>query len=225
MNDRQENFLSMCVATKNTIDANAGVWGGTPGFVTQNSAYNTQLATLQALKTAQAQSILGYATYKGVKENDMIAQTMILVSGLRAHALASGDVILLAEIDFTKTKLEGKRDERVASDCQIVQDRAVIHQAALGGYNVTGVQITEQQTSIGVYSASSQLPTSKEDEKQVYTAGIESTIKQLRATLVILDNIVNTFQPTSPDFYQQYYNSREIVDLGGGGGGGTPPIA
>ena len=35
MNDNQENYLSMYVATKTTLDNNNAIWAGTPAMVTK----------------------------------------------------------------------------------------------------------------------------------------------------------------------------------------------
>ena len=222
MNDTQENYLSMCVATKVTLDNNNPIWAGTPAMVTQTSDYYLKLSTLQSLKTAQEIDITGYAVDKGAKKQDMITQTMGLIGGLKAYAMAESNHVLLEEVNYSETNLKETRDEMVASKCQIIQDRANTHSLALVGYNVTAVMITDQQTAIGDYSASSQLPSTVEDAKQVVTTQIDGTISQLRDVLKISDEIVKTFKATEPAFVEEYFNSREIYDLGGGGGEEPP---
>lgn len=217
MTDKQENFISMSVSVKTVCDANSGVWSGTPGFVTAYSTFNTQLAAVQALGTAQEQSIKGFTTGKGVNKTDMIAKTLVLIAGIKAYALSSGNTVLFEEVNYSETVLKQTRDENIASRCQIVQDRAVINSVALAGFNITPVMITEHQTSIGVYSASSQLPSTKEDEQQVFTEGIATTIKQIIETFKILDNIAKTFTGVNEAFKTLYFNARETYDLGGGG--------
>ena len=128
----------------------------------------------------------------------------------------------LAEVNYSESDLKNTRDEHVASKCQIIQDRANTHALALADYNVTAGMITDQQTAIGDYSASSQLPNTVEDARQVVTTQIDGTIDQLRDVLKILDEIVKTFKATEPAFVEEYFNSREIYDLGGGGGGEAP---
>ncbi len=223
MNDRQENYLSMCVATKTTLDLHNPTWAGTPAFVTQDTDYNLKLSTLQSLKTLQETDITGYAVEKGAKKEDMISKTMGIIGGLKAYALAESNNVLLEEIDYTESDLKGTRDELVASKCQIVQDRANTFGLVLLGYNVTAAMITDQQTAIGDYSVASQLPSTKEDARQVITSQIEGTIGQLRSVLEIIDSLVKTFEATQPAFVEEYFNSREIYDLGGGGGGEPPP--
>jgi len=84
------------------------------------------------------------------------------------------------------------------------------------------VMITDQQTAIGDYSASSQLPSTKEDARQVITSQIDGKISEIRGVLEIIDSLVKTFEATEPAFVEEYFNSREIYDLGGGGGGEKP---
>ena len=94
MNDRQENYLSMCVATKTTLDKHNAVWMGTPAMVTQTSDFYLKLSTFQSLKTAQEVDITGYAVDKGAKKGDMITQTMGLIGGLKAYAMAESNNVL-----------------------------------------------------------------------------------------------------------------------------------
>ena len=218
MDDRQENYLSMCVSCKTTTDNKQLIWMGTPAFVTQYSIYNTDLSTLQSLKTAQEQNLKGFILDKAEKKGDMITRTMGLVSGLKAYAMTENNNVLLEEVSYSESDLKGTRDELVASKCQIVQDRAKTHELALAGYNVTAAMITDQQTSIGDYSVASQLPSTKEDARQVITSQIETTISKIRDVFKILDELVKTFKATEPAFVEEYFNSREIYDLGGGGG-------
>lgn len=223
MNDRQENFLSMNVAVKTTCDGNASVWNGTPYFVTHYSNLNTKISELQALKTAQELDIKGFTLDKGGKKNDMISQTMTLINALVAFARAENNMILLEEVNYTKTDLDRARDEIIVSKCQIVQDRAITYMAQLAGINITNQMIIDHQASIGVYSAVSQMPSTKEDERQVITTQIDSTIGQIRDIFKILDPIAKTFSTVNATFMQAYFNSREIYDLGGGGTETQPP--
>ena len=225
MNDRQENYLSMCVATKTTLDNHNATWAATPAFVTQNTDFNLKLSTLQSLKTGQETDITGYAVDKAGKKQDMIDKTMGIIGGLKAYALAENNNVLLEEINYSESDLKQTRDELVASKCQIVQDRAITYSADLLNYNIADGMIAEQQTAIGDYSASSQLPSTKEDARQVITSQIDGTISEIRGVLEIIDSLVKTFEATQPAFVEEYFNSREIYDLGRGGGGGEPPSA
>jgi hypothetical protein len=218
MTDKEENYLSMCVVVKTKCDSDPLAWNGTPAFVTQYSFFNTDLSVLQSLKTAQEQDIKGFTTDKHVKRGDMEDKTMDLVHGLKGFALATSNNILLEEINYTASDLRNDRDENITSKCQIVQDRANTHSLALVDYNITAGMITDQQAAIGIYSAVSQMPSTKEDEKQAITSQIGTTIGKIRDTFKILDEIAKTFKNTNPTFMEEYFNAREIYDLGGGGG-------
>ena len=221
MTDKEENYLSMCVAVKTKCDSDPSALNGTPAFVTQYSIFNTDLSTFQALRTAQEQDIKGFTTDKHVKRGDMEEKTMDLVNGLKGFALATSNNILLEEINYTKSELRNDRDENVVSKCQIVQDRANTNAVALADYNITAGMITDQQAAIGIYSAVSQMPSVKGDEKQAITSQIGTTIEKIRDTFKILDSIAKTFKNTNPTFMEEYFNAREIYDLGGRGG--EPP--
>ena len=222
MTDDQENFLSMCGVVKTKCDSDPLAWNVVPAFVTQYSIFNTDMSALQALKTAQETDIKGFTTDKGVKRGDMEDKTIDLVNGLKGFALATSNNILLEEINYTKSDLRNARDEYVTSKCQIVQDRANTNAVALVDYNITAGMITDQQAAIGIYSAVSQMPSMKEDEKQAVTSQIAVTIGKLRDTLKIMDSIAKTFKNTNPTFMEEYFNAREIYDLGGRGGGEAP---
>ena len=71
------------------------------------------------------------------------------------------------------------------------------------------------QSAIGNYSATSQLPASKIDERHAVTERIGEVVNELKETLVVMDNLVNTLNDKTPAFVLTYNNSRAVNSLKG----------
>lgn len=214
MNKSQENYLSMCVALSGTCDKFNSVWTTSGAFVASYTDFKSNVALLQETARLQLTEITGYAVDKADKKIDMIKNTMIVINGMKAYAIVKNNSVLLNEINYSKSDLENTRDELVAEKCQLINERALVLVAELAEYNLSNAQITLQQNSIASYKAISQMPSEKKDAKQYLTAKVEQTITLIREKLVVLDSLANTFKESNPDFVSEYFNSREIYDLG-----------
>ena len=219
----QENSLSMFVTVQGTANNNNAAWMGVAGFVTQFGFFNTKVSEIQSTRNIQIGDISGFTVEKAVKKAEMITDTLKVSKGVVAFALATNNPGLKEQVDYSKTDLEGARDELVAGMCQIVHDRANDNILALADYNIVAADLTALQTSIGDYGLVSQLPSQKGDIRQAATALIPVQISEAKGILKIMDAIVETLKDSQPEFYSEYFNSREIYDLGGGGGGEEPP--
>ncbi len=216
MDSNQENFLSMCVTLQETANTNNQVWNNLTAFVSKYSVFNTKVSELNSLKEVQEKNITGFAVDKSNKKSGMIEKTLKVIAGLKAYSLDKNDPVILNEISYTRSKLESARDEEVASKCQIVHDRANSVLTLLADYGIVADDLTELQSSIGNYSVTSQLPSSKIDERQAVTARIGDVINEIKETLGVMDNLVNTLNDKKPDFVLTYNNSRAINALKGG---------
>lgn len=223
MDRDQENSLSMFITVQGTTNNNNAAWMGVAGFVTQFGFFNTKLSELQSTRNIQIGDITGFTVEKAVRKAEMIEYAMKVSKGVVAFALATNNPGLKELVDYSRTDLEGARDEIVSGMCQIVHDRANDNIAALADYNILPADLTKLQTRIGDYGVVSQLPSQKEDVRQSATELIPQLISEIKGVLKIMDAIVETMKETQPEFHSEYFNSREIYDLGGGGGGEEPP--
>ena len=206
----------MCKTLQDTANTNNAQWNNLPAFVSKYSSFNTKVSELNSLKEVQEKNITGFAVSKSNRKADMIEKTLKVISGLKAYSLDKNDPVILNEISYTPSNLETTRDEEVASKCQIVHDRANSIIALLNEYGIIADDLTVLQSSIGDYSASSQLPASKIDERHAVTERIGEVVTDIKKTLAVMDNLVNTLNDKTPAFVLTYNNSRAVNSLKGG---------
>ena len=223
MDKDQENSLSMFKVVQGTVNNNLSVVSGITGFMTQDGLFNTKVSVIESTRNIQIGDISGFTVEKGMRKAEMITDTLKVSKGVVAFALATNNPGLKEQVDYSKSDLEDERDENVGGMCQIVHDRANENILELGDYNIVAADVTNLQTSIGDYGLVSQLPSQKGDIKQAATALLPTLFRETKDILKIMDAIVETLKETEPTFHSEYFNSREIYDLGGGGGGEEPP--
>ena len=217
MLQKQENFMSMCGVTDDYMTANAGIVGGVVALQASHMTLKGDIAIVKGYQMIQDTNITGWAGKKGEKKTEAIDITMKIVSGVTGYALFKNDKVLFEEVNYTKSKLEGMRDEEVDVACNIVNAKATaVGFPALADYGLVAGDLAAQTAAIGVYVAVKQMPSGKEDEKQVATKGIADTITKIRLNFDIMDRLVKTLSVSQPEFVTNYFNAREIYDLGGG---------
>lgn len=215
MDKGQENYISMCTAVDDTCAAESVIVAGVPALQTGHINLKKNIALVKAFQLIQDTKLSGWAAKKGNLKDDMITKSMKIVEGASAYAIASGDEVLQGELKYTKSELGEMRDEQVDVACNLINAKAgAIPIASLADYNIVAADFTNQTTAIGLYSAVRQMPSGKEDEKQVATKGIADTIELMRKNFKVMDKLVNTLKDSEPDFVKRYFNSREIYDLG-----------
>lgn len=216
MDTQQENFLTMCVTTQETTNANNSSWSGLTAFGNKYSVFNSKVSELNSLKEIQEKNLTGFAKDKSNKKDLMIDKTFKVIAGVKAYALDKNNPVILNEVSYTKSDLVTARDEEVAGKCQIVHDRANTVISELPDYGITAADLSELQSFIGNYSASSQLPAAKVDERAAVTKRMADVIDELKGVLDILDNLVLTLKDSKPDFVEKFKNSRDVAELKGG---------
>lgn len=216
MDTQQENFLTMCVTTQETTNANNSSWSGLAAFGNKYSVFNSKVSELNSLKEIQEKNLTGFAKDKSNKKNLMIDKAIKIIAGVKAFALDKNIPVILNEVSYTKSDLVIARDEEVAGKCQVVHDRANSVISELSDYGIVVSDLTELQNFIGNYSASSQLPAAKVDERAAVTARMADVIDELKEVLGVMDNLVITLKDSQPHFAEKFKNSRTIAELKGG---------
>jgi hypothetical protein len=215
MDTNQENFLTICVTTQETTNSNNSSWSGLPAFGNKYSVFNSKVSELNSLKEIQEKNLTGFAKDKSNKKNLMIDKTIKIIAGVKAYALDKNNPVIFNEVGYTRSELSSARDEEVAGKCQVVHDRANMVISELPDYGITTADLTELQSLIGNYSASSQLPAAKVDERQAVTSRMGDVINEIKEVLGVMDNLVLTLKDTQPDFAEKFKNSRTVAELKG----------
>ncbi len=214
MDKKTENYMSMTTAVNDLLTREVGIVSSLVGLQTAHNDLIAKIAVERGYQLIQETGITGWATKKGEKKGDMITKAVKVVSGGTAYALANNDPVLFDEINYSKSRLETMRDEEVDLACKLIHDKASPIVVALVDYGILPADLTSLAAATGLYSAVKQMPSEKVDERQVAADGMKEAISDIRGIFEKMDRIVKTLQDTEPDFVKNYFNSREVYDIG-----------
>jgi len=214
MKQTAENYLSMCTTVVEFCDLNTTTIESIPALKTNYLVLKSHLAVLNGFQTIQATDIKGWAAKKGGLKSDMIEKAIKAVNGLTAFALSANDTVLFNEVNYTKSKLNALRDEEVNVVCTLIHTRGNERIAEITDFGVSSDDLNKLSEAIGLYEAVRQMPSEKEDERQFATKAIDETIGKIRQVFKIIDRIVRSLKISNTEFYEKYFNAREIYDIG-----------
>ena len=215
MDKKQENYMSMCAVVSDTLTAEPTVVATVPALANAFIDFTFNITTVKGYQAIQDTQLKGWATQKDSRKDDMITKTLKVINGLSAFAMVSNDEVLKEEVNYSRSKLEGLRDEDVDVVCNLIYTKAnLISIISLADYGLVLADLTAQYAAIGLYTAVKQMPSGKVDERQVAKDGIEVTIGKLRKNLELMDKLVKTMIDPAGEFVKKYFNAREIYDIG-----------
>lgn len=135
---------------------------------------------------------------------------------LSAYATSINDFDLKEKVTFTLSDLDKLKKTEVTNICQVIHDEANTHIAAAGTYGYVAADVTGLQTAIDLYHTDWQNPRQALIARNNAKATINEIVREVITVLFKnqMDKMVNTLKGTNPTFVEQYYLSREIIDLG-----------
>jgi len=98
MKDKQEDKLSMALATQKVMNDNSSLWSGISAMVTAVSGLGTTIAEIQSVRLIQEQDRRGIPIDKEEKKQDAIEKALVVIGGLKAFARANKDNTFLKKL-------------------------------------------------------------------------------------------------------------------------------
>ncbi len=217
MNKPNENRLSMFYAVIETCLKFTATWTGLVPFKTAHDQLKANLASLIAAARVQQEILTGVATDKGLKRDAMVKKATEVAQGIYAYAVDQGDEVLRAKVNVGKSAFLRQRDGLIAVLCQNVHDYGVAALAALGNYGLVAADLTDLQTKIDDYVTVVSSPRAALLARKGATAEIDILVRDnMRILTNRMDKMMAEFETSDPQFYQEYFDARMIIDLGTG---------
>lgn len=213
MNAYQKAKLLMVKAIIMFCDENSAIVALVAAFQTAVTALKAKVAEIEESVELVSASIAGITVDKVNLKQTLSQLTADIAGMIYAFASANSNNTLKQEVNTTIAKLLRKPDAELVAVCQVIHDRAVEHKDALEDYGVTTEMLTALQTAIDDYAAASPKPRTAIGKRKTRKEIIKQLFRELDAILnERMDALMGKFRITHPEFYQTYFNLREIVD-------------
>lgn len=214
MNSEQEAKLNMYDAVKSVCQDNAATVATINAFQTAYTELRDKIEVIKQTNQEKSAAVTTGATENKKQRKKHLSQTAgTMARAIYAYAATVGDSELKAQVDFTAYELERTKDEEIAGRCQNIHAAASANLLALADYGVSPARLTELQTAIDDYAATIPKPRAAINVRAAKGVTLSQLFDEADEILAKrMDNLIYSFQPTSPEFVTTYNQARKIVD-------------
>ena len=205
----------MFYATQACVNTHNAVWAALVPFANAVTAFDAKIVEIEAEVETQGLGTDGYAIDKGQKKEDMVRKALAIANQTFAYAEDNNEIVLREKMDVSYSDLIAPRDAVVAQKCQGIHDEANAVIASLAAYGVLPADLTALQGAIDKYELVISAPRTAITVRKGATEAIETLIRE--GTTILknrMDKLMVEFKGTNPDFYQEYFDARIVVNTG-----------
>lgn len=214
MNKSQLKYYRMFLAVQNTLDNNTSVWNGNPKFTETKNLLDTEMEGIENLAEATSKSTKGDTRDKNQIRKAIENKLLALGGTIAAHAALTNSESLKSELITTRSGLESSKETDLITYSEILAKQATDMQDLLTTeYGVTSSEIEDLTTVVAEYKPL--IGTAKPKQAAINAAKntLDEHVNQANSLLKnVIDKLLLRYQFTNPTFYNEYQQSRTIVD-------------
>ena len=215
MKSREENKYSMYLAVKKVLITNTAIWSGILGFASVVALFFAKLLLLKATDNKRTKKTKGITTDKKNKKVQLIDAIMAVAGAIKSFANDINDQDLFQTVNFTRSELETMNDSVLEEKGTLVFEVATLHAADIVPKGIDAAALVNFNTLIVEYGNLVQAPRNAISNKKTAGAALINLFLNIDDLLHNnLDQLMQQFKITQPEFYGDYFNNRKIVDLG-----------
>jgi len=217
MTNNQENRLSMYLTVQQVTNYFSEVWQGYIPFKNQYAEFEKLIEEIQAIRPVQEGVITGVTKDKRDARNILTKKGLDIEAKLYAFASITGNNKLKDRVNYSPSEFRNCRDTVVIDYIRVIYNAASQYITELAEYDLTQENLDELKALNDAFSASVENPRQSVTNRAKATKYLKGYFKE--ADIVLkerLDKLINYFEESSPDFWNQFISARMIIDLGRG---------
>jgi len=214
MNSKQESKLTMFLAVKDYLTANATIVSALPNYSGYFTAFQNSIALIQTNAEQQMFDKTGISASKKQLRSTLVALAVDASRKLTAYAKFLNNQVLLKETKFTESDLRSGTDTALRDYAQGIYNRTQANLSALANYGITEVTQTALQDAITAFVASIPKPRLGITDKKQSTIQLANNFDVADAALENIDIIIEIVRVSQANFYNGYKTVRKIVATG-----------
>lgn len=195
------------------LDTNNNIWKGGAAFadaVTRARDGTTQIRGRTGLQQSPTEGVTGE---KAQVRDDLEEKLLVIADAIAAFAAKTADPDLAAQVQMTKSSLDGLSDSDLVLAAKRVTDAAEANMAALAPFGVTAPKNDEVKAAADLFANKKESPREAIIGRKIETLSLPNAIRAVRSIFRNeLDKLMTAFKKPEPDFYTGYFAARIIVD-------------
>jgi hypothetical protein len=214
MNSKQQSKLKMYLTLRIYLLSNQAITARLPNFPEFLAALNAAIDQIQTNAEQHQYNTKGTTVNKKQLRESLIILAADNSSKMQAYARYINDLVLLAEIKYSRTSLRPISDFKLSEVAMSIYDRIDVNLEYVGSYTLT----TESQKTFrdAIKSFSDLIP----QPRQMQMKGKENSLLENQgfeigdAAITNIDSVVEIVRLTEPVFYAGYKNAHKVINLG-----------
>lgn len=209
------NRINMYVVVLETCKRHEGEWAGIPKFVSAVNDLESALNEINAIALSHSTKTLGVSSYKTQKLKQLYARIDEIHGAYRALADDTGDPGLKIRNGYTVTTLRRMNAIALKTHISRVAEDLIETGDLLEPYGVDNTHIGEVLQLIEESKVIISKPRNAIVERKNLTANMDAKAAAIdRIVKERMDNMVRLFKRSLPEFFQEYFAARIIINSG-----------
>ena len=185
-----------------------------PGIEPINTKFGENVTLLRACKNGQVLNRTGNRLSKDALREEMSMLGFTVAAEVCAYAIAIDDKVLQMKVTYVYSELVVMRDTDVADACTSIHEIALEHITHLADYDTTQSSLDALKDSIILYNI--MLPKTREgsNTRAAFTERIKEVFAENQDLLFRMDKLVTMRKFKDPQFHNDFFRARKIVNTG-----------
>lgn len=214
MTDRQEAKLNMFQEVLNTCRNYNQVYAGIPVFVQAVRELEDCISEIRLEAQRQAASkSKGVTAGKNIVLDELNRTCIKVAKLLYVYAFRTKNHELLPKVSINKKMLYQTHENDVITIATNVANEASTHAGELVDYGLDDKDLTELRDAIDQFKLLHRTPQQVIGKRKLHTQSLKQLFADADSVLYDqLDNLINKFRDSNPDFFMLYKNSRNVIN-------------
>lgn len=211
MNNYHEKKSQMYLTVEAYCKQNAAITELLPNFSLLVNSLSEKNSVLNALTEKHQLDQSGTAVNVGQLKEKLVNLAIDASRKLTAYASYKKDLVLLSEVQLSKTGLKSSPAQKLVDLATGLYNRAQLHMEELQTYNVTDASQTALQEAINEYGQWFMQTRLRSIDSQEVAVKINALFDSIEQDLKQMDILVEIIRESKPEFYAGYKSARKVL--------------
>ena len=202
----------MVTATSGVIEKYKKTWKDHEAFAEGVEALAEKVSQIDE-QVEVAQGNPGAKQLKDLARQNLCTSVCEVIGAVRSYAAKNADPELTAKVGYSPSDVTAGKSSDVVARCKAIHAAATEVVDDLGKFGITAAKLTLLKKRIDAYDGAKVAPRQNRVKKSAAVALLLGLVRDSVSILRDqLDGLMIQFKDASPNFYEEYFAARVVVD-------------
>ncbi len=215
MEKRLINRLSMNYSTREACERHESSLSELQAFNDAFQEFKADLSRIEALIRFQEMTTKGITQDKNTRKVAMAETAMAIAHAVYCYACNLNDEILMSKVNVTSNEIRYTQSPLALQRAIAIYNIAEEHIENLSGYGISASTLNDFRTRIDAFKRALIKPRDAQAMKKAANLELRMLFRETDRILKNkMDRMMKSLKQSHPQFYQEYFNARQIIDSG-----------